>query len=1216
MKWCNQHRAGFLLASLLTLAGLHIAVWERVPLMRAQIAKSSARPRLVVQTRHAGATDAVAISPDGKVIVTGSADGTACLWYAPSGRQIRCLLKQEAGIKSVDYSSDGKVILTALEQEGIIRLWNPETGEQLRQFGEQGTDKTLQFALFSPDAQYVLTGGSFNTVILWKTATGDVVRRFAPVEEIVKRDIKMNPNPFSWPSAGAFSLDGHLIVVGGTNGVAHIWETDSGNYQRALAVLPAPVHAIAFSPDTKTLLVGGSDSSSAQHVVGAVQWRIETGQVERLFKHDQVVTALAFSRDGRMIMTASDGVADLSDGYVRLWDAQTGAQLRTIKPVLQSEGAHAVVFSGDGQRVLMTEYRGASLWDTSSGKLTQHFAPYSESIDGAAVSRDGTFLALRGAQTSVWDLEQGREIWRDSSGGHSLSFSPDGKQLLAGSRLFDTASGEELKQFRGEKMYPDVSAMSPDGRLVVAAGGDVVGGSTEYQLIEWDAQTGRELRHLIGHDLNKKNINTIQFSADSKRIITSGDDFTARLWDADTGRQLQQYQLEGTPGPFIDTIAALSPDGSLVLTVGDVQRTAKLWNTETGQLVRELKGQDGYIESATFAPDGNTIVTADDREAIIWETQTGNLIRRLPGHVGDINALAFRSNGRILITTGNDGTARFWSMATGEEICQLSSFDMVIGTTADRGDRGWVVAAPDGRFDSNTLFDIRSLQWVLPDEPLKPLPLEVFMRDYYEPGLLARLLAGEKLPEVPDLLRVNRLAPIVKITQIKPEPPIAPDTVADQVSVTVQVTNVTEKTHGIHSRAESGVFDLQLFRDGQLVAYAPQSEGAVTLNSDGKAEITFSHIKLAHRGPRKVVFAAYAFNKDRIKSETDQQTYEIPARLKWLRGRAYIISIGVNAYENADWNLKYAANDAREIQKTLTAQLSQTGEFEEVVPISLISDYEAKDGQTVVREKSATKTNVKAVLDLLAGKPVNAETVKTIANADRLRAATPDDLFIITFSSHGYADAKGSFFFIPYDMGTETKRGITADLLRRAISSEELGAWLRDVDAGEMVMIVDACHSAASVEGEGFKPAPMGSRGLGQLSYDKGMRILTSTQSDDVALETEVTQQGLLTYALTHDGIGQREADFKPRDGTIRIVEWLQYAVQRVPQLYSSIMQADDTAGASGLKDIKVGNQPPTKVIVFSRDGANSSFKKGVSQQPSLFDFTRKGRDLVLVNTH
>ncbi len=319
----------------------------------------------------------------------------------------------------------------------------------------------------------------------------------------------------------------------------------------------------------------------------------------------------------------------------------------------------------------------------------------------------------------------------------------------------------------------------------------------------------------------------------------------------------------------------------------------------------------------------------------------------------------------------------------------------------------------------------------------------------------------------------------------------------------------------------------------------------------------------------------------------------------------YLITVGVNAYENSDWNLKYAANDARQIQRTLSAKLSQHADYSEIVPVSLLSDYQVRDGQMVVSDKTATKANIRAVLDLLAGKAVDPGIVKTIPNGDKLRLATPDDLVIISFSSHGYADNEGSFYFIPYDVGPGPKREINAELLSHCISSEELGSWLRDVDAGEMVMLVDACHSAAAIEGEGFKPGPMGSRGLGQLAYDKGMRILTSTQSDDVALETDLTQQGLLSYALTHDGIDSGQADFKPRDRQIMLAEWLEYGVDRVPKLYGEI----EALTRNQQKDL---GSSQTKLVVFSRDGANSSLKKNSNQQPALFDFTRKKGALVL----
>lgn len=149
-------------------------------------------------------------------------------------------------------------------------------------------------------------------------------------------------------------------------------------------------------------------------------------------------------------------------------------------------------------------------------------------------------------------------------------------------------------------------------------------------------------------------------------------------------------------------------------------------------------------------------------------------------------------------------------------------------------------------------------------------------------------------------------------------------------------------------------------------------------------------------------------------------------------------------------------------------------------------------------------------------------------------------------------------------------------------------------------MIVDACHSAASV-GDEFKPGPMGSRGLGQLAFDKGMRILAASQADDVALESDLIQQGLLSFALVQDGLEGRQADHKPKDDRITLEEWLNYAVVRVPVLAADVKAGKVTASRGsgegrGLKLVSGGDPAKRRAI----------------QQPSLFDFTKGRRDVVL----
>jgi hypothetical protein len=136
------------------------------------------------------------------------------------------------------------------------------------------------------------------------------------------------------------------------------------------------------------------------------------------------------------------------------------------------------------------------------------------------------------------------------------------------------------------------------------------------------------------------------------------------------------------------------------------------------------------------------------------------------------------------------------------------------------------------------------------------------------------------------------------------------------------------------------------------------------------------------------------------------------------------------------------------------------------------------------------------------------------------------------------------------------------------------------------------------VEGTDFKPGPMGSRGLGQLSYDKGMRILTATQADNVALEANAVRQGLLIYALLDDGLGAWQADYKPKDRRVEMGEWLGYGVVRVPTLYAEVK--------SGAATISSGSNRAVVVRDTVDTAATATPAREKTQQPSLFDFARR----------
>jgi uncharacterized caspase-like protein len=178
---------------------------------------------------------------------------------------------------------------------------------------------------------------------------------------------------------------------------------------------------------------------------------------------------------------------------------------------------------------------------------------------------------------------------------------------------------------------------------------------------------------------------------------------------------------------------------------------------------------------------------------------------------------------------------------------------------------------------------------------------------------------------------------------------------------------------------------------------------------------------------------------------------------------------------------------------------------------------------------------------------------------DALKRAEPEDTVIIYFAGHGTAQAQ-RFYLIPHDLGytgERTKlneRGLQT-ILDHSISDVELERAVEGLDAGHLLLVIDACNSGQALEAEEKRRGPMNSKGLAQLAYEKGMYILTAAQSYQAALEAAQLGHGLLTYALVEEGLKTAVADGEPKDGVLNAREWLDFATERVPQMQEAKMK-------------------------------------------------------------
>ncbi|MBE8999310.1 serine/threonine protein kinase [Nostoc sp. LEGE 12447] len=271
-----------------------------------------------------------------------------------------------------------------------------------------------------------------------------------------------------------------------------------------------------------------------------------------------------------------------------------------------------------------------------------------------------------------------------SSDVNSVAFSPDGTTLGSASddktiKLWNLASGEEIRTLEGHSNWIWTVAFSPDSKTLAS-------GSADKTIKLWNVETGKLVRTLEG---NSDGVTSVAFSPDGKALAsgTASKDIKIKLWNLETGKLIRTLDghTDGVPS------VAFSPDGK-TLASGSWDKTIKLWNLNTGKEIRTLKGNAESILSVAFAPDGKTLASGSkDKTIKLWNLNTGKEIRTLKGHKDKVNSVAFlpsgTQNGLTLVSGSSDKTIKLWNPLTGKEIRTLDT------------DSGYIYAiaiSPDG----------------------------------------------------------------------------------------------------------------------------------------------------------------------------------------------------------------------------------------------------------------------------------------------------------------------------------------------------------------------------------------------------------------------------------------------------------------------------------------------------------------------------------------
>jgi WD40 repeat protein/uncharacterized caspase-like protein len=1171
---------------------------------------------LHVQRGHSDVVTAIVFTRDGHLMATASRDNTVKLWEAATGRELRTLDRYPnrrffEPVEALTFSPDGKWL--AMQIAGGTTIWEVETGHLADALLKHVSSETLFSPAFnllfdrgwsrlgySPDGS-VLVEAQGSAVAFWNTALttlGPVVSdqscaetalAYAPDGKSVAvgcndgRVKILDPTgskaAVSWAAgtkavnALAFSPDGQWLASETTDGIITTWNAADWRSARVMKDLAGKSATIEFTPDGRFLIsasinLGGWPPPPDQYHEIRV-WDFQAGVLDHTLKaHRDLITAFAVSSSGMLASAAQDH-------SIKLWHIGTWTEAKT----LQSEGPlnwmTKLALSSDGQSLASSGTQVVHLWDLNAGNLVRRFSanvhdfafgPDSKAVLVADNDHATSLDATTGAVVHTADLPPNpSQQWRIAA-----KFGPSGAWLIdsvignPSIRVSDANTGEVLDNILNGDQNPlelVLPTASPNGRWLAWP-------SAEGAINLWDLKNHRSAPGptlTASQNLLNDGPDAIRFSPDGSWLAWCTGRGELKLWDLQHSREApvlisrkaQDDPRLPTPAPLSgDAGFAFSHDGQrLAASVGGFSgvpipsgtkvnfQGIRIWNIGNGTEEASIATKEIPPFSLAFSPDGRLLVGRSTSDLFLWDLTDAREIEIDPfsQHQAGITSVEFRPDGRYLFTSSADGTAHMWDPATGKLLLILLPIDQ---------DNDWAAITPDGLFDGSPAAWERFL-WRFNGDTFDVAPVEIFFNEYFHPGLLADLMTGEAPKAPTNIAAKDRRQPDIQLTlagQRNPDGAIASRT------VTVRL-HVTEKTRDKeHPNGGSGVRDVRLFRNGSLVK---MWHGDVLR---GKSSSRLEAAVTLMAGENK--FTAYGFNHDNIKSSDATLTITGADSLK-RKGTAYILAIGVDHYANERFNLRYAVADAQEFATVLKSRQEKLGSFEHVEVIQLL-------------DAQATRANVLATFKRLAEQEKAPLPAGAPPDLTRLGAAQPEDAVFIYFAGHGTADGP-RFFLIPHDLGYEGARDVIgkADLTtieQNSISDEQLNAAFEGIDAGRIVLVIDACNSGQALEAEEKRRGPMNSKGLAQLAYEKGMYILTASQGYQQAQEISRYGHGLLTYALVHEGLEEGKAS--SADKAVYLREWLDFAAKDVPELQLSWLQEAKISGrAIGVKT-KKGSTP------------------------------------------
>ncbi len=558
-------------------------------------------------------------------------------------------------VHDVAFSPDGRWLAGAGD-DGVVRLWEPKTGNFVRAF--VGHDEPVRDLAWSPDGKILASAGDDGTVRLWDAESGATLH-------VLPEQIDWRGPPYE--GAGfeplQWSPDGATLATRAKDRV-NLWDARSGEASRWLKGSVKQLYCMAWSPNGERMAIGSQDQTMRI-------WDAATGkQVHVLLGHEGEIGFAAWSPDGRLLATtAPPGRAIGNNGkkLVRVWEADSGTLQRTLET--EEVGVSHVAWSPDGNMLAATGIGSHTvLWDLASGKMCKS-------------DKLGWFCGWKARV--CWSADGSRLLWRSDLWLHTIDVTSDMVEK----------SADSLKDIPGMPV-PGVSGQSrfewsPDGTLVAA-----VIGRSDQAIAVLDAASNSQLHGIRTLMTIRKSVWSPDGTAlaGARDIITVGAD--AVVWGNAAREGFAMLKQVGSDGRIA---IAWSPDGNRLAIGGKEPEIRDVAGAQIGRKITEID----FAHAIAWSPNGKTLAVNNWDKLLFCDGASGELLQTVelgPEATGAYE-LAWSPDGKTLASCAKENRIRLCDAESSEELQSLSLEGYTVGIRLmwnHNGTRISVLTHPEG----------------------------------------------------------------------------------------------------------------------------------------------------------------------------------------------------------------------------------------------------------------------------------------------------------------------------------------------------------------------------------------------------------------------------------------------------------------------------------------------------------------------------------------